>query len=311
MDKFEHVDVLASLEAIMHQNTAHYQSDFEIDKDIIRRSAASQDPEDKNLLWMSRPAGTYCFRERDVFLQGTYATNTWRFYGEQTRDKVLAYAVELTGTKGDTVRGNLYELDYQEYFAHVLKEALPIAYARLTFADGHDRDFYYDEYKAKRSRIEYDHGSIKSAAFSPRSDGELQGVLEREHREREKLPSGNIKDHIRQLSDQKVLAEAQRLLAELQKSPEPNSPNQIHFMAQISQEFLLLADSREQERLSNMLPYKSMFFSGLKDQQGLFALISKNENRSKPLRQKKPSVKKQLKAAPSASRPHKKQEMDR
>ncbi len=35
--------------------------------------------------------------ERDVFLKGTRQHNTWRFYGEQTRDKVLAYAVELTG----------------------------------------------------------------------------------------------------------------------------------------------------------------------------------------------------------------------
>lgn len=112
MNKFENVDVLAALEQLMRQNTAFYRNDFEIDKEMIRQAAASDRAEDKTLLWMSRPSGTYCFRERDVFLQDTRQHNTWRFYGEQTRDRILAYAVELTGKVGGKIRGNLYELDY-------------------------------------------------------------------------------------------------------------------------------------------------------------------------------------------------------
>jgi len=84
MQKFENVDVIAALGEIMRQNTAFYQSDFDIDKGIIQRAAASDQAVDKTLLWMSRPSGTYCFRERDVFLKGTRQHNTWRFYGEQT-----------------------------------------------------------------------------------------------------------------------------------------------------------------------------------------------------------------------------------
>lgn len=99
LQKFENVDVIASLEAIMKQNTAFYQSDFDIDKQILRKAAVSLIPEDKRLLWFSRPSGTCCFRERDVFLKDTRQHNTWRFYGEQTRDTILAYAVELTGTE--------------------------------------------------------------------------------------------------------------------------------------------------------------------------------------------------------------------
>ena len=57
MNKFENVDVLAALEQIMRQNTAFYQNDFEIDKEIIREAAASDKAEDKALLWMSRPPG--------------------------------------------------------------------------------------------------------------------------------------------------------------------------------------------------------------------------------------------------------------
>ena len=118
--KFENMDLFASLEAIMKQNTGFYQSDLDIDKEIIAKAAASPHREDKTLLWFCRPSGTHCFRESDVYLQGTRQHNTWKFYGEQTRDRVLAYAVELTGKVRGVIRGNLYELDYQQHFRHVI-----------------------------------------------------------------------------------------------------------------------------------------------------------------------------------------------
>ena len=119
MQKFENVDILACLDAVMKQNTGFYQSDFEIDKKIIHKAAASPDREDRLLLWLSRPSGTHCFRERDVFLKDTRPYNTWKFHGEQTRDRILAYAVELTGRERGKIRGNLYELDYAAHFRHV------------------------------------------------------------------------------------------------------------------------------------------------------------------------------------------------
>ena len=80
LNKFEDVDVFASLDAIMKQNTGFYQSDFDIDREIIAKTAASASKEDKTLLWFCRPSGTHCFRERDVFLKDTAPHNTWRFY---------------------------------------------------------------------------------------------------------------------------------------------------------------------------------------------------------------------------------------
>ena len=47
LKKFEDVDVIASLEAIMKQNTAFYQSDFDIDKRILK---------------LSRSVDTFCSR---------------------------------------------------------------------------------------------------------------------------------------------------------------------------------------------------------------------------------------------------------
>ena len=43
MNKFENVDVIASLQAVMKQNTAHYQSDFQYDADLFRAAAKSAD----------------------------------------------------------------------------------------------------------------------------------------------------------------------------------------------------------------------------------------------------------------------------
>lgn len=60
MQKFENMDVIAALEAIMHQNTAYYQSDFAYDIKMLREAARSDQPEDKLLLWLSRPSGTFC-----------------------------------------------------------------------------------------------------------------------------------------------------------------------------------------------------------------------------------------------------------
>ena len=66
LSKFEDVDVFTALEAVMKQNTGFYQSDFEIDKQIIAEAAAKPGREDRTLLWLCRPSGTHCFRERDV-----------------------------------------------------------------------------------------------------------------------------------------------------------------------------------------------------------------------------------------------------
>lgn len=136
MQKFENMDLIAALEAIMHQNTAYYQSDFAFDIKILREAARSDQPEDKLLLWLSRPSGTFCFRERDVLLKDTQAYNTWKFCGEQTHDRILAYAVELTGTANGTVQGNLYELDYQQHFQHIREVALPVGANRLIYESG-------------------------------------------------------------------------------------------------------------------------------------------------------------------------------
>lgn len=51
MQKFENVDILKSLKAIMQTHTEHFQSDFDIDIKTLKQAAKSPNPEDKKQLW--------------------------------------------------------------------------------------------------------------------------------------------------------------------------------------------------------------------------------------------------------------------
>ncbi len=113
------------------------------------------------------------------------------------------------------------------------------------------------------------------------------------------------------LSKEEIHMEAARILSKLQDPREPNSPNGTHFMAQISPDFLLRAGTKEQDKLFDMLPFDSLTFSGMKDRKGLFATISKDENRNQPLRERRPSVRDKLqKTTPSPKAPTKKKSKD-
>ena len=124
--KFENVDVEQCLRSVMERNTKHYQSDFEYDVGSMERIAQTKHPERTPLFWMSRPSGTWCFREWDVFIRDSDAFYTWQFY-KDTRDTILAYTVEITGMEGAAIKGNLYTQDYRAMAEHIERTALPAA----------------------------------------------------------------------------------------------------------------------------------------------------------------------------------------
>ena len=291
LNKFEDVDVLASLEAILKQNTGFYQSDFDIDKQIIAEKAASPSREDKTLLWLSRPSGTYCFRERDVFISDTAPNNTWRFYKEQTRDHILAYAVELTGVQDGKIKGNLYELDYEKHYERVKNDTLAAGTVTLVYEHGTreqpaDRRFdgYPDPQLGKFERFE----------VQPKDPEALQSLLREEKESRDKLKLGDFKEHIAALHEGMIDREARRIVADMKKLSAPNSPDKTHFMVELSPSFERLASTKDTERLFSMLPYKTLAFSQIKNSYGTYALIGKDENRDREVRKPHPSVRAQL-----------------
>ena len=116
------------------------------------------------------------------------------------------------------------------------------------------------------------------------------------------------------LKREDIKAEALRILSQLQNTREPNSPNGTHFMVKLSQNFVDRAKDKDRQRLMDMLPFASLSLSTLEGRRGIFALISKDENRFQKLQLRKPSVLKQLREAgkevKQTSTPKKTKEME-
>ena len=124
-------------------------------------------------------------------------------------------------------------------------------------------------------------------------------------------------EHLRRqpLTAQDIQAEAERILRELRAPDMPNSPHGTHYMVRISPEFLNRAGSKDHDRLMNLLPFCSLAFTGMKGLPGTYATILASEDRSKELRQLRPSVREHLKQEPKQADPkapnHKKREPER
>lgn len=221
MKKYEHVDVIKALEAVMKSHTVHYQSDFEIDKEVLQAAAKSTSPEDKRLVWMSRPSGTYCFPEQNIFLKDTRGFNTWRFYEEQTRDPIKAFAVKLTGIEDGKLMGNLYELDYREHSLHVKDAAIPAEFCEVTFKDGSAVKVPFEDYA--HGRVDFDFAQVFKVTDLPKDPEALSMIMQKEARLHERLPKGDLNKFLGSLEKKSVLEHLHQKQAEVKAH---NAPKQ-------------------------------------------------------------------------------------
>ena len=117
------------------------------------------------------------------------------------------------------------------------------------------------------------------------------------------------------LTPEEIRAEAARLLQELRAPDTPNSPHGTHYMAHVSPDFLARAGTQAHDQLMALLPFRSLAITGMKDLPGTYVTILASEDRSKELRQRRPSVRRQLKQEPRSTEKkapvHKKQEPER
>lgn len=227
MRKYENVDVIASLEAVMRQNTRHYQSDFEYDKATIQKAAGSRDPEEKNLLWMSRDAGTWCFQERDLLIRDSEAFLVWSNY-EASSENIIAFQVEVSGARDGKVMGSLYEMDYRGHLEHLKRAALPAATVQITFEDGSQRRFDYEDYHARRNAISLKYGDVIGYRLEPENPGALETAMRREQAARQRLKPGNFERDLARLSGSRKSSVLQQLKAErpVQEAPAEKAPAQ-------------------------------------------------------------------------------------
>ena len=195
--RFEGVDILDALGQIMELHTQHFKQDFDLDKELIPKLAVSADPEDRRLLWMSRPCGTYTLRERETYLDGSYENSVWKYYYEQSKDPVLAYALSIKGIQDSKVMGNIYPLDYPDHVERVKLLTCPIEKVTVTFEDGAVVTLPYQTRRQFINELSPEHGTPKFMRYEPESERELAMILKRERFKRSyQVKPGNIKEYI-------------------------------------------------------------------------------------------------------------------
>ncbi len=186
--KFSGVDVLAFMGKVVQKHTQYYQSDFEIDKEILHRAADSQERQDKAFVWLCRTAGTWCLHERDVFLKDTREYNTFSFYAEQTSEPILAFLIEVTDGTKDSITGNVYVLDYATYYNHVISASLKAETVLLKYEHGCRIKMAYEHINGYPD-MEY--GRLQSVEYHPHSQDELSELLQNERHRRERFKEGD------------------------------------------------------------------------------------------------------------------------
>ena len=178
MRKFENCDVRSVLREIMSHNTKHYQTDFDIDEEILTEAAEEPNALDRRYLWMSRPCGTHCLKEKDVFLFNSPEYSTWTAYAA-TADEIVAYAVQLNYRENGVLKGDLYELDYASHCAMAKNSAVYIAQVRLYSRDRNIIMAYSDDWRLKAREYNCD-----KREFIPLSQNKLDTLLENMRQER-------------------------------------------------------------------------------------------------------------------------------
>lgn len=187
--KFEGVDLLSVMGSIVDSHVEHYRSDFDIDRKILMETAVKKDMTDRTYLWLCRTCGTWLLRERDIFIRGTREYNTYNFYAEQASEGVIAYAVEVTGMEGGRVIGNLYTMDYLEYYRHVESAAVKAGNVLFVYENGQrvkpaDTHIYgYDD---------SDYGKFCYFEFQPENRDSLSWLLSGERTRRNACKSGDF-----------------------------------------------------------------------------------------------------------------------
>lgn len=252
-------------------------------------------------MWFCRPSGTHCFRERDVFLKDTAPHNTWRFYMEQTSDRVLAYAIELTGTERGKIKGNLYELDYAKHYERVKEKELPADTVKLIYEHG-EREIPAGQFF--NGNPDYELGSLNALKPYPTTRTRCNRSY-RKNGAAGAASAGGFQGAYRRIAGRLIETEARRIVREMKRHDTPNSPNKTHFMVELSPAFMQLAATKDTDRLFSMLPYKTLAFSKIEGRHGTYALIDKGENRDRKIRKPRPSIRAQLKADKAKTAPKK------
>ena len=176
-------DILHTLSKVLSENTTSYQSDFEFDVNTLLESADKPKKEDRTYYWLSRPCGTWCLKEKKVFLKGSGAYNIWTHYDVE-HESFRAFRVVVEEKDGNRLMGEVIPFDYGESVKRIQKAALPYVYISGEFGDGTTfSKMPYAEYASDEFlRVRVQHGGLKRCELYPENEDELKLRIAQEHR---------------------------------------------------------------------------------------------------------------------------------
>ena len=124
----------------------------------------------------------------------------WKFYHEQTKDSVLAYALSIKEVQDGKVIGNIYTLDYGAHVERVKLLTCPIGKVAVLFEDGANITIPYQNQRQLMNELMPVHGSPKTMTELPENERELAVILKRERLKRSHhTTNGDIKEYINSL----------------------------------------------------------------------------------------------------------------
>lgn len=174
------VDIIPFLEGIVEENTVSYQSDLKMDERILQAAMLETYQEDRTFLWMSRPCGTRCLLEREVFLRETRAHITWTHY-DYDAEHIKAFRIIVApGRPGAFVLGKVQPLNYAEQMQRVKQNALHVQTVKMTFEDKTVFTVPFTEYPSQYRSLSVTHGKVESIYYAPENEAELSCVLRAE-----------------------------------------------------------------------------------------------------------------------------------
>lgn len=152
---------------------------------------------DRIYLWMSRSCGTWCVKEKDVFLEPTCAHTIWSYYADETSQRIRAYAVEVMGIEDKKAVGNLYPLDYRKHVDSVKHAAIPADRIRMVYEKG---ERFENRNKSLSKKDDAVFGRYRYSEYVPNDREAWEAALYQEERKREMMRCGKIENHIRKLA---------------------------------------------------------------------------------------------------------------
>ena len=310
MDRIQNVDLREALDAISRNNTFfHRENDLNISIEQMERAARQKDYTDKTLIWVSYPSGIDCYPEREVFQKDTRGYNGVHYHGKDTEsDRRLVYAVDVAGIKDGILYGSLYETDIREYAKGVHSKAVPSNTVRIYEINGGETVVPRDEFNR---RYPLDLVKMSYWRHEPDDPAVLKAVMDNVWNVDR---SGNYTErglwaHTSRLHDDRDVFYSSKLLRDLSKLREPNSPDKQYFMVSLDPRAAAAFDPEQLSRLLAKLPYDNAEFSVKKGQSYMQAVIPRDEvllDRWK--QQGKPTVIKDGKEIPVTVPPNDKRE---